>query len=81
MVTASLHGDEWQARRLNWLGHSLEHEAAYARNRDRHGLAVVRARRGPAGCTIGWYFRNDPHVRAVRRARGLALHEETAATS
>jgi hypothetical protein len=27
----------------------------------------------PEDATIGWYLRNDPHVRAVRRARGLSV--------
>jgi hypothetical protein len=29
----------------------------------------------PDDATIGWFVRHDPHVRALRRARGLSVPE------
>jgi hypothetical protein len=74
MQIAYLHSDPWQGERLRVLAQTIEHEAEYAANRDR-GLSIVRPRTGPPGRTVGWYWRHCPHVRALRRARGLWVPE------
>jgi hypothetical protein len=74
MQAAYSRGDPWQAERLLVVVHAIENEAAYADNLDR-GLAVVRPRNYPPGAMLGWFFRNDAHVCALRRARGLWMPE------
>jgi hypothetical protein len=76
MQAAYLRGDPDQAERLGALVHTIEWEAEVAGNIER-GYAPVRPRRGPPGAVLGWYLHNDAHTRALRRARGLSVPEES----
>jgi hypothetical protein len=70
---AHILGDHDAAQRLKRLATTVEHEVEYALNVDRGLPIVCRRTDAPKGAMVGWYFRNDPIVRAERQRIGAHL--------
>jgi hypothetical protein len=69
-----LAGDRDTAARLAELIRLLDDEREYVEGIEKHDLSMTN-RDYPPGVCVGWFWRHDPHVRQLRRLRGLHVPE------